>query len=60
MAKAKKAKKKSFAVLPDGARLEITGENGRYWVCGDRQLRKASVVVEIEKEEAPDGEKPEE
>lgn len=61
MAKAKKAKKKRFAVLPDGARHEITGENGRYWVCGNRQFRKAAAAVEIEKEDAPtDGGKPEE
>ena len=61
MAKAKKAKKKSFAVLPGGERHEITKDGGRYWVCGDRQFRKSAVTVETEKEEAPkDGEPAEE
>ena len=61
MAKAKKAKGKSFAVLPNGEKHEITKDGGRFWVCGYRQFRKSSVTVEIEKEEAPkDGEPAEE
>ena len=37
---AKKAKTVRYAVLPDGSRREITGENGRYYVCGDAQFRQ--------------------
>lgn len=46
---AKKAKTIRFAVLSDGDRREITGENGRYYVCGDVQFRKSSVTVENER-----------
>lgn len=53
---AKKAKTVRYAVLPDGSRREITGENGRYYVCGDAQFRKAAVLTETEKIE-PDGDK---
>ncbi len=48
---AKNAKKKRYAVTQDGCRAEITGENGRYYVCGDVQFRKAAVTVETKQEE---------
>ena len=51
---AKKGKTVRYAVLPDGSRREITGENGRYYVCGDTQFRKAGVRVEAEKDETED------
>lgn len=54
---AKKAKTVRYAVLPDGSRREITRENGRYYVCGDVQFRKASVSTETEKIETDDEKK---
>lgn len=52
------ARKKTvrYAVTADGERHVITGENGRYWVCGDAQIRKSRAVVE--KEAAPGAEEP--
>lgn len=35
----------------DGEKLEITGENGRYWLCGETQVRKARASVENAKTE---------
>ena len=37
----KKTDKKRVVVLADGARHEITGETGKYWICGETQFRKA-------------------
>ena len=52
---AKKTKK--YAVTADGARREITGEKGRYWLCGEVQIRKSAATVEKEAaEEAEDKE----
>lgn len=48
---AKKKTGKRLAVLRDGSKHEITGERGRYWVCGDRQFRKAETAVETAPEE---------
>lgn len=48
---AKKKEKKIKLALIGGEKYEITGENGRYWVCGDKQFRKANVVVEEVKPE---------
>lgn len=39
MAKKKTAKKRIF-VLKNGDRYEITGETGKYWLCGPTQFRK--------------------
>lgn len=39
------AKKKSavaYVVLSDGSRYKITGEDGKYWICGDTQFRKSA------------------
>ena len=32
-------------VLTDGRKLEITGEDGKYWVCGERRFRKLSPAI---------------
>ena len=37
----KSAKKIRYLVLPNGGQSEITGENGKYWFCGDTRWRKA-------------------
>ena len=52
------AKKKTerYAVTENGERLKITGENGRYWLCGSVQMRKSRVTTE---EKAPEEKKPE-
>ena len=39
-------KTERYAILPNGEKQRITGENGRYYICGDHQVRKASVTVE--------------
>lgn len=40
------AKKKELAerliVLPNGDEYKITGETGKYWICGDTQFFKHS------------------
>ena len=53
------AKNKKVIVTTVGREYEITGENGRFWVCGNTQFRKASpMIAEIktvkeQKEEKP-------
>lgn len=37
----KAAKKIRYLVLPNGGKSEITGENGKYWFCGETQWRKS-------------------
>lgn len=38
----KKVKASRFFVLPSGERYEVTGENGKYWLCGDTKFRKSA------------------
>lgn len=55
MAKKKVGKAIREAVLPGGEAVAITGENGRYWVCGNAQFLKSRVTVrERQKEVAPE------
>ena len=58
----KKARTIRFLVFPDGERREITGETGKYWLCGETQFRKARAleIVEEKAEEKPDAERGEE
>lgn len=57
MATKKKTGKKT-AVLPDGTKLAVTGETGRYILCGERQFRRANVtVIETGEEKAEKEEK---
>ena len=37
----KKVKVVRYLLLPNGERFEITGETGKYWLCGDTQFRKS-------------------
>lgn len=56
MATKKKAKK--TAVLADGTKLAVTGDAGRYILCGGRQFRKSNVtVIEAEEEREEKAEK---
>lgn len=51
------AKKKAvtYVVLPDGSKYKITGENGKYWICGETQFRKSVYdVSEIKEKEVKD------
>lgn len=50
MATKKKAKAKRVFVLPDGTRYDITGETGKYILCGDTQFRKSANRGEIVEE----------
>ena len=57
MAKKKPGKAMHEAVLPGGETATITGENGRYWVCGNVQFLKSRVTVrERRNEEKPENE----
>lgn len=51
----KKKAKKNLVAIVGGEAHEITGENGRYWICGDKQFRKSAVTVE-EKPKESEGE----
>ena len=42
MATKKKAKKKTLFVLADGTRYDVTGETGKYIICGSTQFRKSA------------------
>lgn len=54
----KKSRTKKIAVLPDGTKLPVTGETGRYVQCGGRQFRRGNVKIETEApEKCPEGEK---
>ena len=44
--KKSKTTKKKIAVLPDGTKLPVTGETGRYTQCGVRQFRRGNVKIE--------------
>lgn len=60
MASKKSKTTKKIAVLPDGTKLPITGETGRYIQCGGRQFRRGNVKIETaapEKETEPETEK---
>lgn len=53
------AKTKSFFVLKDGTRYEVTGETGKYVLCGDTQFRKSAGRGEIVTEKtAPNSDTP--
>lgn len=47
--------KKLFLELTDGRRLAVTGEAGKYWLCGEERFRKlgnlVSRVEEVAEEE---------
>ena len=46
-----KETKTRFLIFKDGTEKEITDENGKYWICGDTQYRKANPdIVKIKKE----------
>lgn len=40
-----KAKAKKVLLMNDGKEYEITGEAGRFWICGDTQFRKGNGEV---------------
>lgn len=52
MATRKKAKARTVFVLPDGTRYNVTGETGKYIICGKTQFRKSAGRGRIEKESA--------
>ena len=51
MATKKKAKKKTVFVLNDGTRYDVTGETGKFIICGKTQFRKSAGRGEIVTEE---------
>lgn len=51
MAKKKEANETiGTVVTKDGKKYEVTGENGKYWICKNTQFRKLNVVFEERKE----------
>ena len=52
-----KDNEKRYVIFKDGKKKAITGENGKYWICGKTQFRKASseiaeIIVEKAEEKA--------
>ncbi len=47
---AKKKEIMGYVVARDGKKYEVTGENGKYWICKNTQFRKMNVVFEKGKE----------
>lgn len=47
---AKKKEVIGYIVTKDGKKYEVTGENGKYWICKNTQFRKLNVVFEKGKE----------
>lgn len=40
---------KKVLVFRDGTEREITGETGKYWLCGDAKFRKlGSAILQVE------------
>lgn len=39
------AKTKKILLTNTGREYEITGDNGRFWVCGHTQFRKGSTMI---------------
>ena len=37
--------KEKILVMKSGERLAITGEEGKYWLCGEQRFRKLSASV---------------
>lgn len=51
MAKKKETKERiGTVVTKDGKKYEVTGENGKYWICKNTQFRKVNVVFKERKE----------
>lgn len=52
-----KKKTKKVYVLSNGERYDVTGETGRYFLCGETQFRKAARRGKVVKEavEEPEG-----
>ena len=47
----KKKESKRELVFADGTRVRVTGEKGKYWLCGEAQYRKGNPgIVGVEKE----------
>lgn len=55
-------KKAKYVVLAWGEKREITGEEGKYWLCGDTRIRKLSEsILRVEsatEDEPPKGKAP--
>ena len=46
-------------VMKSGERLAITGEEGKYWLCGEQRFRKLSAsVLAVEETEAAETAEP--
>lgn len=47
----KKEAKETIGIVAtrDGKKHEVTGENGKYWICKNTQFRKSNVVFEERK-----------
>lgn len=59
MAKKKAPKSRLVYVLRNGDRYDVTGENGKYYLCeGNTQFRKSAKRGELIKEAIPEADKP--
>ena len=54
MAKKKKAQLKTTFVLHNGTTYDVTGENGKYIICGNTQFRKSANRGDINRFEVTD------
>lgn len=50
---AKKTDETRYYVLPNNEKFEITGENGKYYICGFTQFRKAAHHGKVETVKPP-------
>ena len=39
------AKKVKILCFEDGTELAVTGQKGKYWICGETQFRKANPSI---------------
>ena len=52
----RKSKSRSILVFADGTTAEVTGETGKYYICGETRYRKANPrIVNVEKRQRKEG-----
>lgn len=39
------AKKVKILCFEDGTELAVTGQKGKYWICGETQFRKSNPAI---------------
>lgn len=53
LAKKKTAQKEKYLIFSDGSEAAVTGENGKYFLCGNTQYRRGNPnILRVEERKA--------